>query len=141
MDTTGVSQRVQEYVAFLESTLRPDHDKARALAEQVRTEINDYQLLQQQIKHRNLPTAPVDLGFGVLNCEVAARQCDSILVHVGMGFHVDLTFDEADIAIEQRLKYLNDRLKTRQSRADTIRDHITSTEEILSKLSRLSTLA
>lgn len=137
MDDSEESQKIQEYVTFLESTLRPDYDRARALADQVRIEIKDYHLLQQQLKQRDLPITHVDLGFGVLHCEVASSDRDSIFVHMGMGFHVDLSFDEADEAINRRLEYLDGRLKARQARADTIRDHILSTEEILSKLSRL----
>jgi Prefoldin subunit len=91
-----IHRKVEECTAFLKSTLRPDYQRACVQADAVRTELDDYRQLQQQLWReeqqvdqekeeeptKNATADPtrtnissknssslVDLGFGVLSCE------------------------------------------------------------------------
>jgi prefoldin subunit 5 len=160
-----IHRKAREYAAFLESTLRPDHALAVAKADEIRAEMDEYQNLQQRLLLLSASGSPstttedatmfVDLGFGVLSCEAVIVPTPSnkknengtvdssttIFVHVGMGFHVELTPDEAQKAIRRRLEYLQAVYKARQAAADAIKKHILSTEEILDELARLNRIS
>lgn len=160
-----IHRKAREYAAFLESTLRPDHALAVAKADEVLSEMDEYRKLQQQLLPSSASGSPstttedatmfVDLGFGVLSCEAVivpttsnkknedgmVDSASTIFVHVGMGFHVELTPDEAQKAIRRRLKYLQGVYKARQAAADAIKKHIHSTEQILDELARLNRIS
>jgi hypothetical protein len=103
-----IHRKVEECTAFLKSTLRPDYQRACGEADAVRTELDDYRQLQQQLwqeeqqvveenekdepKHNatadstgnnnissNNKSSLVDLGFGVLSCEAVVVPTPNII--------------------------------------------------------------
>jgi hypothetical protein len=100
-----IHRKVEECTAFLKSTLRPDYQRACGEADAVRTELDDYRQLQQQLWREELQeekedepsknatadstcnnnisshnnSSLVDLGFGVLSCEAVVVPTPNII--------------------------------------------------------------
>ena len=78
----------------------------------------------------------VDLGHGTLFCN-AVGELDTIYVHVGMGFHVEMTVTEAIAFVKKRLSFLETNvLKRKEAQVREITDHIVTASAILDELTQ-----
>jgi prefoldin subunit 5 len=58
-----------------------------------------------------------------------------VYVHVGMGFHVQFTIDEALVFVDQRLDFLENQVLTkRRARVKEVKKHVITSEMILSEI-------
>jgi prefoldin subunit 5 len=61
----------------------------------------------------------------------------TIFVHIGMGFHIEYTWDEALRYVQKQIDYLNHVvLPHRMTKSKTVLTHIQSSERILDELSK-----
>jgi len=92
---------------------------------------------EQQEQH-GIVEDEVDLGHGRIYCRaVVDEDVSTIYTHVGMGFHVELSFTEASAFVDRRLKYLRDDvLQRHNTKLAQVQDHCKSTERILEELDR-----
>jgi prefoldin subunit 5 len=145
-----VEIKFEEYAKFVRDILRPDYEICRQAEQEIRMEIQDYTDLtiriSNDLKNKGTETKilmDVDLGYGKVTCraEVIGTNArlpnqGTIYLHVGMGFHVEYTWDEASVYIQKRIKYLNDiALPHRISKTKKVLSHLQSSERILDELS------
>jgi prefoldin subunit 5 len=71
---------------------------------------------------------------------VPPLQMPFVYVHVGMGFHVQFTINEALVFVDRRIEFLESQvLKKRRARVDEVKKHVCTSEMILSEIvSKLS---
>lgn len=141
MDPVDVAAKMEEYSRFVSEKLRPELESAERSRSEVRAEIIEYRNLSEKLKgfqkeKKNELETMVDLGYETLYCNAVANL-SVIYVHVGMGFHVEMTLPEATNFIQQRLSFLeNDVLKSKELRVQEITDHITGASAILDGLNQ-----
>lgn len=133
IDRSTVQAKIDEYRSFLDQTLRPEMALAQSAKQVVDEEIQAYEDLQ----HR-LPTLPstltVDLGWNKAYCEALIDSDSKIFVDVGMGFHVELTAEEAADFCAQRLQFLQRKLADRKEKLRKVEEHVSTAEDILDHL-------
>ena len=139
--TSEIEEKIEEYSKFVKQVLRPDLEKALHEKNLVENEISEYQALHFQLtaldRSSDRPIEKrVDLGYSKLYCKAIVTKLSMIFVHVGMGFHVEFTLEEAIAFINRRIDYLRRVLKTRNSNVEKIQRHIRESEMILDELSR-----
>jgi prefoldin subunit 5 len=137
---------VKEYSTFIDTKLHPELKKRVDAREQVEEEIADYRDLSTKLKalvaqQDDSPLeAMVDLGHDTVYCRgVASPEQNKPLmmhVHVGMGFHAELTIPEALAFSEKRILYLEQILKKRVEASTMVARHIESSLLILEQLAR-----
>jgi hypothetical protein len=148
----ALEHKIQEYSNFVSQTLRPKLAAAENAIKATEKEICEYRDLAQQLTTncKDEPlldrTQKVDLGHGKVFCnaliEHSVRSPENsnekmIFVHVGMGFHVEMTCSEAIQFTKQRVVYLTtNKLHPRRDDALRVREHIQQSETILDDLSR-----
>lgn len=141
-----IRQKVEEYATFLRTVLRPDHDALLLAVNDTKREIAEYEELKerletlQQSKDGNfssvLDTERVDLGYEKVFCRAKLDNAEHIYVHVGKGFHVELTIPEALDYLNKRIRFLSrEVLPYRESKVQKVLSHIQSSEIILDQLS------
>jgi prefoldin subunit 5 len=146
MASSDVKLRAQfdEYVQFVRDRLRPDYEALVREEQQVETEIHDYEdlmgRLNELLQSKDDKMMEVDLGHGKVLCRAKIDDDSTwprvMYVHVGMGFHVELTFQEALEWIPKRIVYLKKTvLAHRKSKTKTVWVHLQSSERILDELS------
>lgn len=79
----------------------------------------------------------VPLGAGV-HAQADVPDASRICVHVALGFHPELTLDEAKAAAELRRAHLQGLLDARTGEVDRIRAHLRLVEQSLSDLAGLT---
>lgn len=150
MDRESAHAKLMEYRNFADNVLRPQLLQAKASKQSIQQEIDEYRELLEQLQHKpcggvggggekdNENLIQVDLGHGKVFCEAKTEHVDTttIFIHVGMGFHVELTIVEGISFIRKRLHYLDQVLKHRDSKVKRIEEHVASSEYILNELSK-----
>jgi prefoldin subunit 5 len=135
-----MKEKMAEYSKFLRNVLRPDYQRASREEAKTREEISEYKDLLHRLSALEDGMAKhdmVDLGFEKVFCKAAVDNSSNVFVNVGMGFHVELTSNEARIAVEKRIRFLHDDLLKKQSEKSTIiLSHIRSSETLLDQLGR-----
>ena len=146
----AVEEKVDEYRAFLDSTLRPQLALAKTDRRVVLDEIDEYQDLMDRLgKLKELSTMTVDLGWNKAYCEATvvvpqqsttptqkdAAEDPNVFVNVGMGFHVELTITEAIQFCLKRMDFLKKKLANRTSKLQKMEEHVSTAEDILDHLS------
>ncbi|KAG7340933.1 prefoldin subunit domain containing protein [Nitzschia inconspicua] len=138
-----LQQQLSNYAGLVENVLKPQLLIAEQAANRIRQEIRDYQELGQLLQQLNMTdttatsttTTMVDLGYQTIFCQASKSSGRMLLVHVGMGFHVELTISEAQAFVLKRIQYLqNTRLHPQQRNMDEIQEHITSATDLLLQL-------
>ena len=146
-----IARQLNEYAGVVDRILKPELVEAEEAAQAVRQEMDDYRDLGDRLQpsgdNKNvLPKEMmVDLGYQTLFCNAkikrTAKASDSspppeqLFVHVGMGFHVELTVSEARDYIEKRLEYLQRaKLSKQEAKIAEIKDHIRSATMLLHQL-------
>jgi prefoldin subunit 5 len=155
-----IQNQLSEYARFVEEVLKPQLEEAKSLANEVRTEIADYEDLGQRLESLMMPaskpssgdgtneiqkqqqhlkqkgmTSMVDLGYKTVFCNAVVRDTTMIFVNVGMGFHVQMPIEDARDFASKRISFLRtSKLKARESKEAEIMDHIQSASIILNQL-------
>lgn len=141
MMTEDISEKMEEYSHFVTQKLRPELDRAELSRNESRAEMNEYrELLQRltEIQSKSLQEMEtmVDLGHQLIYCNAVANL-ETIFVHTGMGFHVELTIQEAIPFVKKRISFLEkDVLKRKEARVREITQHIVAASAILDELTR-----
>lgn len=138
----NLQAQFDEYVQFVRDRLRPDHDALLRAEQEIETEIRDYEdlidRLNELVHKEDMETMKVDLGHRKVFCRAKLEDSSPrvIYVHVGMGFHVEFTFQEALQWIPKRIAYLKSTvLAHRRSKTKNVWVHLQSSERILDELS------
>ena len=146
-DAETIQHKVEEYSAFVNQVLRPDLNFLERAEQETQQEIQEYHQLRQQLQNEkvamrddadaltNSRTMMVDLGHRKVYCQAKIDDASMVYVHVGMGFHVELTIPEAMAFCDQRIAYLQrDVLTQKQAKRKKVQDHLQSAEAILDQL-------
>lgn len=130
--------KVEEYTKFLDTVLKPEILEAKRLLEDTLNEISEYEQLRVTLEKDLPPTTTVDLGFQAVQCEAKIIENPKIFVHVGLGFHVEMTISEALKFVQQRITFLQvNPLEVRQKKYNQVQDHVQSSMNILTELERV----
>lgn len=141
-DEEEIKQKMAEYSRFVSEKLRPEMDAAQNAVDTTRDEMAGYQelgirLAELQDKKTKEIATMVDLGHGTVFCNAVARVDGTLYVHIGMGFHAELTIPEARQFVLQRIAFLqNHVLPGRKKTLKDISDHVSSATTILAQLNR-----
>lgn len=147
-------QRIEECGRFIETVVRKDWEAANRDAQKVEDECEEYRdlkaklagLQQQQQGPPNdedndttasaaAPVTPVvNLGHNRLFCRARVPDASFAYVHVGMGFHVQLTIPEALQFVDRRLDHLHTVRAHRRDKEKRVRTHLRQSEAILDEL-------
>lgn len=131
-------EKVDKYTQFLDNVLRPELKEAKRLLEETQLEISEYEELRATLQ-KDLPkTTTVDLGYGAVSCEAKIIDNPMIYVDVGLGFHVEMTVEEALEFTKQRIAFLQaNQLENRQKSYNQVQDHAQSAMNILEELAKV----
>ena len=125
-----MEEKVRRYEAFLNDRLKKDLQKVLKSREELYADVSEYLQLKtviEQIKVAELPKGElrtqVDLGC---NFYVQAKVSDvkHVFVHVGFGFFVEFTLDEALAFIEKKVAQLRERGEMLCKESAEIKSHI-----------------
>jgi len=134
-DVQALLSRRTDCVSFLDNVLRPELEAALKQEKQVEEEISEYKELSQRLKTIDM-TPMVDLGYEKVFCRAKIESKNFIYVHVGMGFHVELSIPEAEQFIERRIRFLeSSALKNKSQHTLNIKKHIDASEVLLDAIS------
>ncbi|GKY99366.1 hypothetical protein MPSEU_000891400 [Mayamaea pseudoterrestris] len=137
-------QKMEDYTHFLKDTLKPNLAVALRARNDTQHEMDEFVTLQKDMllweNNLNCPllTLEADLGHERVRCEAQVVDAATIFVNVGYGFHVELTCDEATRFAKRRIELLTTKLKLREIEVIRLTDHVTSAQEILEQLARMS---
>ena len=162
MDVAEIRSKIENYSSFINSTLRPQLEAAVKAREEVERDIKEYEALQAKLANMTYTAKPtrekiisdntcssdddagegkkdqtetvVDLGHEVIYCKAVIDDPSKIYVHTGMGFHVEMTMDEAAAFIGKRIRLLRQSLELKTQKATTIAVHIEETILVLQQL-------
>ncbi|KAJ1966124.1 hypothetical protein GGI12_000273 [Dipsacomyces acuminosporus] len=119
---------IKKYEDFINNRLQPDLQNTLALRDAVYNQISEYLKLKthiQSIKDHGLEEleTKVDLGS---NFYVKAFVPDTeyMFVSIGFGFHLQMTLDEADAFIDDKVKHLERLADKHTQEANEIRAKI-----------------
>jgi prefoldin alpha subunit len=146
-----LQDQLSYYLRFVETILKPKLEKAEIAANIVREEITNYEELVTRMKAtKTTPSTTaiainddesesnnimVDIGHKTIYCNATVKDLNKIFVHVGMGFHVELTTTEASEFATKRIIFLRATpLKEKEVEIIEIKDHIQSATIILDQL-------
>lgn len=147
MDVAEIRSRIDEYSSFISSTLRPQLEAAVKAREEVELDIKEYEALQAKLanieekKGQSVKDRVVDLGHELIYCKAAIDNPSRIYVHAGMGFHVEMTIDEARTFVGKRIALLKQSLELKTHKATTIAVHIEETILVLQQLGNEASLS
>ena len=137
-------QQLQQYTSFLNETLRPNMEALKLREQLIQEEIEQYDTLRTRVAdlvaqhQQSLQVESVDLGHGKLSCAAEVADTSHIFVHVGMGFHAELTLPEAVQFCQKRIGFLRyNVLKQQVEKISKVAEHIKSTETILDEIASL----
>lgn len=148
VNSEAIQRKLDEYSVFLRNVLRPDHEALSRLEQETRNEIAEYEDLQTRLNDlqsgsgsgsddaRGCVVDVVDLGHQKVFCRATIDDTSRVFVHVGMGFHAELTVPEALVYVQKRIEFLSRTvLPHRVAKSRTVLAHVQSTEQILDELS------
>ena len=147
MDVAEIRSRIDEYSSFISSTLRPQLEAAVKAREEVELDIKEYEALQAKLanieekKGQAVKDTVVDLGHELIYCKAAIDDPSRMYVHAGMGFHVEMTVEEARTFVGKRIALLKQSLELKTHKATTIAVHIEETILVLQQLGNEASLS
>jgi prefoldin alpha subunit len=132
-------EKLNEYINFIDHTLHPQLKVAISQREETESEMREYQELQHNLElfkdGKMKDVTMVDLGHKLMYCQAKITDCKHVFVSIGMGFHAELTIDEALVYIKRRMNFLNrEKLSKRVDKARDIAAHMEKSLEILDSL-------
>lgn len=153
-DPDEIRSKLEEYATFIDKTLHPELKKAVSIREETEAEIAEYQelldklnMLQRRKDKGSQPQpleALVDLGNKMAYSRAVTGDDlpKTVFVHVGMGFHPELTLEEAVSFIGKRLAFLQlqvlaDRVKKSKKVAIHLESSLLILEELAKELAEL----
>lgn len=131
--------KIKEYSSFIDKKLYPVLKKRVEEREKVESEIADYQDLTLKLVAISGDTSlesMVDLGHQIVYCRAISSDITRVNVHVGMGFHAELTIPEALTYCEKRQQFLDKVLAQRADAASKVAQHVESSLVILEQLAQ-----
>mmetsp|Transcript_9219 Transcript_9219/g.22901 ORF Transcript_9219/g.22901 Transcript_9219/m.22901 type:complete len:150 (-) Transcript_9219:189-638(-) len=142
MSSEELEEQLSNYVHFVEKNLKPKLLNAESEANIIRAEISNYEELATSMNERikagttdESIEAIVDLGYRTIFCNAKVKDPQKLFVKVGMGFHVELTPDEAARYSRKRVSFLKaNKLKQKESEITEVKGHIQSASMILDQL-------
>lgn len=131
---------LQNYERFRQR-LQADLAAARAVRDELLQQQRQYAELQDNIallqrEQLQSLTTLVPLGAG-LHAQAAVPDAARICVHVGLGFHPELTLDEATAAAAARRQHLQGRIDASSAELAGILAHLRLVEQALADLQQL----
>ncbi len=156
--------KLKEYIHFIDNILQPELERAVSKREEVEFEIEEYNELkatvqmfierrkentktntekqkqEQKQKQKQEQMSMVDLtGSQLAYCRATIENPDRIFVDVGTKthVHVELTLEEATVAIDKRIRFLEaEVLPRRVDRAKTVANHLEQALSLLESLGK-----
>jgi prefoldin subunit 5 len=142
-DETDIQNRIDEYNRFIDTVVRKDFDAASEGTRQAMFEIDSYNDLKSRLldlrrsRASGLTVNPmVNLGYEKLFCHAHVPDPSILYVHVGLGFHIELSIPEAIEFVDGRLTHLNALLEHRRRKEEQVLSHLRKSEAILAELKR-----
>jgi prefoldin subunit 5 len=136
-----VNNKIKEYAAFIDNTLHPELERRVLAREKIEEEIEEYRDLAaklQAVEERTSTSQPlqalVDLGHKTIFCQAETSVPLKLYVHVGMGFHVEMTTAEAISFCHARIDYLSRVLNFRMERAAQVARDLQASLVIMEQL-------
>ncbi|XP_013780942.1 protein UXT-like [Limulus polyphemus] len=141
---TGLSTKVIEYEKFLNDVLREDLRKILQERDKICTRIAEYDQLKtviSRIEETSEKSKPLktEIDFGCnFYVKAVVPNTSHIFVHVGFGFFVEFTMEEAKCFIDKKVEQLNQQLKKLTKDTCKIKAHIKIVYEGLRELQGIS---
>ncbi|GAQ77684.1 prefoldin alpha subunit [Klebsormidium nitens] len=140
MDLQERRKKVAEYEAFVEQRLVVDLEKASNEREKLLQQIQDYTSLADSVRLLQTDThqlhTMVNLGSDIL-AQARVPDATRIFVDIGLGFHAELTWDEAIAFCQKKEIELNRKLDDDNRRIAGIKSNINLVLEGIRELSQL----
>ena len=136
MDAQEIEDKIAAYAEFVDTRLRPDLAAVQERTKEIRDQLEDYRTIRTQLEQGEWAVErSVDLGHGRVFGK-AKPDASTIFLHLGMGFHIELTPSEAIVAIDRRMQYLQEnRLDDQLRQQARIEEHLQSYAQNLAQLS------
>ena len=142
MSSEDLQEQLSYYIRFVEKVLKPKLLNAESAANVVRAEITNYEELAARMKGRTTAGKDeepiehmVDIGHKTVFCNAVVKEPNKIFVKVGIGFHVELTPEEASKFAKKRISFLRaNKLEEKETEIKEIKAHIQSASIILDQL-------
>jgi prefoldin subunit 5 len=136
-----VHVKLKEYATFIDDKLHPELKRRVLAREKIEEEIEEYRDLATKLRavqEKGTPSQPlkalVDLGHQTISCQAETSVPLKLYVHVGMGFHVEMTAEEAITFCHARLEFLSRLLNLRVERAAQVARDLQSSLVIMEQL-------
>ena len=134
--------KMAEYASFIDKTLQPELLAAVTAREETEAEIAEYEELLEMIRMvlTNAPTkkpldSMVDLGHEIAFCKATIHNPQQLFVHVGMGFHAELSLDEAIGFCDARISFIESQILTKRvDKAKQVAAHLEASLVMLQEL-------
>ena len=144
-----ILSKIVEYSNFIENVLNPELRTLESEMEIIQSEMTEYQDLGKELNNQisidntSNRVVDVDLGYETIYCKAVVEDPSSTIhVHVGMGFHVELSIVEAIEFVKKRINHLKiGPLSTKQTKISEVKSHIDSAKQILYQLDRAAAAA
>ena len=156
-----IRQKIEEYSTFIKTVLQPNFEHDELSYNIVKKDIDEYEELNNQlvamIEDQEQPSSQtiakhqqhmVDLGYKTLYCKASIVDDSSdpssntpanrmIFIHVGMGFHIEMTLHEGVEFVAKRIQLLKEqKLIPMQHKLKETTNHIDSATSILRELQK-----
>jgi prefoldin subunit 5 len=136
--------KMAAYAEFIDKTLQPELLAAVTAREETEAEIAEYEELLEVIR-MILARAPtptkkplesmVDLGHEIAFCKATIHNPQQLFVHVGMGFHAELSLDEAIGFCAKRISFIERQILTKRvDKAKRVAAHLEAALVMLQEL-------
>lgn len=135
----NLPQKILLYEEFLNERLRPDLRKVLALRERLCGDVAEYNQLRTTVLllRKKGETSPlktmVDLGCNFYS-HAKVEDCSRIIVSVGLGFHLEMTLDEAGDFIDKKIAHLTEQADALSEQVAQINGKIKVVMETLREL-------
>lgn len=128
--------KLKEYSSFIDEKLYPELNRRVQAREEVEQEIADYKELIAKLSE--IQAQPIeaisDLGFDTVLCHAVAPFPAKMFIHVGMGFHAEMTRNEGIDFCNKRISFLDKLLTRRAEEASEVALHVESSLTIIEEL-------
>lgn len=138
-DQAAVVAKMKEYSTFVDQMLQPKLKEARAALAKTQQEFNEYSDLRKQLcelSESSTVVKDVDLGHGKVFCDARRDEAETVFVHVGFGFHVELKASEATDFVDKRLNFLQQVMDMKSAKVQQVQEHLASSAYILEELKK-----
>ena len=133
-------KKILRYEEFLNERLRSDLQKVLKLKEDVYNDITDFNQLKGAVnlliiesKDTKIQKTMVDLGCNFY-ASAKIEDCSRIFIAIGLGFHLEMTLEEANVFIEEKISQLTNRAEALSAQASQINGRIKMVMETLRQL-------